>query len=77
MQNACSFLFIIVTSASNIVEPQLIDVFGSSNNTDPVTKAILLQELFGKIFKISFRKGNIRCNRKLGVAVAGYLNIVT
>ena len=39
------------------------------DSPNPVTKTILLQEFFGKIFKISFRKRNSRGNRDLGVTL--------
>jgi hypothetical protein len=39
------------------------------DSPNPVTKTILLQEFFGKIFKISFRKRNSRGDRDLGVTL--------
>jgi len=47
-----NLLFLLVTSASNVVELELIVVFGRSNNTNPVTERVLLKELLGQVLKV-------------------------
>jgi len=38
----------------DVVEAELVDIFRRRDNANPVTKGVLLQELFGQILEIAF-----------------------
>jgi len=51
-------LVVIIPSTSNVVEAQLVVVFRGGNDANPVTEAVLFQELLGQIFEVSLREGD-------------------
>jgi len=53
----------------------LVVVFCGSNDTDPIPEAVLLQELFCKIFQVTFREGDVRRDGDLGVALTDNLYV--
>lgn len=51
----------------NVVEPQFVDIGGNSDNSDPVTELVLLQELFGEVFKVSLGESDVGSDGQLSL----------
>jgi hypothetical protein len=56
----------------DVVEPELVNVFCRCNNANPVTKCVLLQELFGQILEIAFGQWDVGCDCELVVAYVNH-----
>ena len=52
----------------NVVETELVVVLGGGNDTDPVTEAVLLEELFGEVLQIPLGERNVRGDGDFSVA---------
>jgi len=46
-------LVLIIGGVIDVVEAELVLVLGRGNDTNPIPEAVLLQELFGKIFEVA------------------------
>jgi len=64
------------TRTINVVEAKLVYVFRRRDNANPVTKGVLLQELFGQILEVALRQRYTRGDGEFGVALTLYFYVV-
>jgi len=69
-------LILVFTRTIDVVEAELVDVFRRRDNPNPVTKGVLLQELFCQIFEVAFGQGYAGGDGELGVAITSNFDVV-
>jgi hypothetical protein len=63
-----------------LVDVEVLELEGllvSSNDTEPVTELVLLQETLGKVLEITLGEGNVGSDGDLGVSATGNLDGIT
>jgi len=69
-------IILVFTRTINVVEAKLVDIFRRRNNANPVTKGVLLQELFGQVLEIALGQRYAGGDGEFGVAITGYFDVV-
>lgn len=52
----------------DVVEAELVSILGGSDDPDPVTEGVLLQELLGEVLKVPLGDGDVGGHGDVGVA---------
>ena len=69
-----SLLLLLIVTRLDVVEAELVRVLGRSDDANPVTELVLLQELLGKVLEVALGKWDAGSHRDADITYASSQN---
>jgi len=75
--NSLLGILVVGTIELKVEELEGVGVLGGSDNTEPFTHLVLLEELLGEVLEVTLREGDGRSDRKFAGTFTGELDVLT